>query len=177
MSASLDLLLRVIAEVPPATFVGPKDPWLYFYEDFLAAYDPKLRKDTGAYYTPVEVVHCQVRLIDDLLVNRLNKSLGFADPGVVTLDPAVGTGTYLLGVIEHALNQVEEEQGEGAVAGQAATLAKNLYGFELMVGPYAVAELRVSRALRDRGASLSADGTHIYLTDTLESPHGTCQRE
>jgi hypothetical protein len=171
MTASLDLLLRVIAEVPPAIFVGPKDPWLYFYEDFLAAYDPKLRKDVGAYYTPVEVVHCQVRLIDDLLVNRLNRPLGFADPGVVTLDPAVGTGTYLLGVIEHALNRVEEEQGEGAVAGRAATLAKNLYGFELMVGPYAVAELRVSRALRDRGASLPADGTHVYLTDTLESPH------
>ena len=171
--ASLDLLLRVIAEVPPAAFVGPKDPWLYFYEDFLAAYDPKLRKDVGAYYTPVEVVHCQVRLIDDLLVNRLSKPLGFADPRVVTLDPAVGTGTYLLGVIEHALNRVEKTQGAGAVAGQAATLAKNLYGFELMVGPYAVAELRVSRALRDRGAPLPADGTHVYLTDTLESPYAT----
>jgi hypothetical protein len=173
MVASLDLLLRVIAEVPPAAFVGPKDPWLYFYEDFLAAYDPKLRKDVGAYYTPVEVVHCQVRLIDDLLVNRLNKPLGFADPGVVTLDPAVGTGTYLLGIIEHALSRVAKKQGGGAVAGQATTLAKNLYGFELMVGPYAVAELRVSRALRDRGASLPVDGTHVYLTDTLESPHAT----
>ena len=98
MAASLDLLLRVIAVVPPATLTDPEDPWLYFYEDFLADYDPKLRKDTGAYYTPVEVVRCQVRLIDDLLVNHLNKPLGFADPGVVTLDPAVGTGTYLLGV-------------------------------------------------------------------------------
>lgn len=171
MAASLDLLLRVIAAVPPATFTGPEDPWLYFYEDFLAAYDPKLRKDAGAYYTPVEVVRCQVRLIDDLLVNRLNMPLGFADPGVVTLDPAAGTGTYLLGVITHALGRVEAEQGAGAVAGQATELAKNLYGFELMVGPYAVTELRVSRALRDRGASLPKDGTHVYLTDTLESPH------
>ena len=171
MSASLDLLLRVIAAVPPATFAGPEDPWLYFYEDFLAAYDPKLRKDAGVYYTPVEVVRCQVRLIDDLLVNRLNKPLGFADPGVVTLDPAAGTGTYLLGVIAHALGRVAAEQGAGAVAGQATELAKNLYGFELMVGPYAVAELRVSRALRDRGAALPKDGTHVYLTDTLESPH------
>lgn len=170
MAASLDLLLRVIAAVPPATFTGPEDPWLYFYEDFLAAYDPKLRKDAGAYYTPVEVVRCQVRLIDDLLVNRLNKPLGFADPGVVTLDPAAGTGTYLLGVITHALGRVEAEQGAGAVAGQATELAKNLYGFELMVGPYAVTELRVSRALRDRGAALPKDGTHVYLTDTLESP-------
>ena len=171
IAASLDLLLRVIAVVPPATLTGPEDPWLYFYEDFLAAYDPDLREKAGAYYTPVEVVRAQVRLIDDLLVNRLGKPLGFADPGVVTLDPAVGTGTYLLGVIEHALGRIKEEQGEGAVPGQATTLAKNLYGFELLVGPYAVSELRVSRALRDNEATLPAEGTHIYLTDTLESPH------
>ena len=171
MSTSLDLLLRVIAVVPETTLTRPENPWLHFYEDFLAAYDPKLRKDAGAYYTPVEVVRCQVRLIDDLLVNRLSKPLGFADPGVITLDPAVGTGTYLLAVIEHALHRVEAGQGIGAVAGQATTLADNLYGFELMVGPYAVAELRVSRALRDRLATLPSEGAHIYLTDTLESPN------
>ncbi|MCH8347914.1 MAG: N-6 DNA methylase [Proteobacteria bacterium] len=171
MQASLDLLLRVIATVPPATFGGPEDPWLYFYEDFLAVYDPKLRKDAGAYYTPFEVVHAQVRLIDDLLVNRLSKPWGFADPDVVTLDPAAGTGTYLLGVIEHALERVKAEQGKGAVAGQATAIAKKLYGFEIMVGPYAVTELRVSRALRDRGGELPKDGTHVFLTDTLESPN------
>lgn len=170
ITASLDLLLRVVGIVPSSTLTGPEDPWLYFYEDFLAAYDSKLREETGVYYTPVEVVHAQVRLIDDLLVHRLSKPLGFADPSVVTLDPAVGTGTYLLGVIEHALRRVRAEQGVGAVAGQATELAKNLYGFELLVGPYAVSELRVSRALRDNGATLHADGTHIYLTDTLESP-------
>ena len=152
MAASLDLLLRVVSVVPSVLLTGPRDPWLYFYEDFLAAYDPKLRKDAGAYYTPVEVVRAQVRLVDDVLVHRLQRPLGFAGPGVVTLDPAAGTGTYLLGVIEHALGRVEAEQGAGAVAGQAAALAENLYGFELMVGPYAVSELRVSRALRDRGA-------------------------
>jgi hypothetical protein len=171
MAASVDLLLRVIGIVPLVTLAGPEDPWLYFYEDFLAAYDPELRKDAGAYYTPVQVVRCQVRLIDDLLVNLLGKPLGFADPGVIILDPAVGTGTYLLGVIDHSLRRIESEQGLGAVAGQATALATNLYGFELMVGPYAVAELRVSRALRDRGAQLPGDGTHIYLTDTLESPN------
>src|ERR1017187_2698159 len=171
IAASLDLLLRVIAEVPLATLAGPEDPWLYFYEDFLAAYDPKLRKDAGAYYTPIEVVRAQVRLIDHLLVNSLGRPLGFADPGVITLDPAAGTGTYLLGVIEHALSQVEADQGAGAVPGQATSLAENLYGFELLVGPYAVTELRTSRALRDRGATLPKDGTHIYLTDTLESPN------
>ena len=171
IAASLDLLLRVVAVVPPATLSSPDDPWLYFYEDFLAVYDARLRKDAGAYYTPVEVVRAQVRLIDNLLVERLGKPLGFADAGVVTLDPAAGTGTYLLGVIEHALGRVEAEQGAGAVAGQATTLAENLYGFELMVGPYAVSELRVSRALRDRGGQLPAEGTQVFLTDTLESPN------
>ena len=69
------------------------------------------------------------------------------------------------------MGRVEAEQGAGAVPGQATTLAANLYGFELMVGPYAVSELRVSRALRDRGAQLPAEGTHVFLTDTLESPN------
>lgn len=168
---SLDLLARVIGEVPPTALLGPEDPWLYFYEDFLAVYDAKLRKDAGVYYTPVEVVHAQVRLIDDLLCNKLGKALGFADRDVVTLDPAVGTGTYLLGVIEHALAKVEAQQGKGAVAGQAQALANNIYGFENMVGPFAVSELRVSRALQDKGAKPSSTGTNIYLTDTLESPH------
>ncbi len=171
MAASLDLLLRVIAVVPCATLAGSEDPWLYFYEDFLAAYDPKLRKDTGAYYTPIEVVRAQVHLIDDLLVNRLGKPMGFVDPNVITLDPATGTGTYLLGVIEHALSRVVAEQGAGAVPGQATALAANLYGFELLVGPYAVTELRTSRSLHDHGGALPKDGTHVYLTDTLESPN------
>jgi len=170
IAASLDLLLRVIAVAPPESLKGPEDPWLYFYEDFLAVYDPKLRKDAGAYYTPIEVVRCQVGLVEDLLVNQMGKPKGFADPDVITLDPAAGTGTYLLGVIEHTLGRVEAEQGKGAVAGQATALARNLYAFELMAGPYAVAELRVSRALRDHDAQLPADGIHVYLTDTLESP-------
>jgi hypothetical protein len=182
ISASLKLLIRVIAEVAPGgmdkayqrrfwLLTGPKEAWLYFYEDFLAAYDPKLRKDAGAYYTPVQVVCAQVRLIDEVLTNRLGKPLGFADPDVVTLDPAAGTGTYLLAVIEHALGKVRAEQGKGAVPGQATALAGNIYGFEIMVGPFAVTELRVSRALRDRGATLPPGGTHVYLTDTLESPN------
>ncbi len=171
ISASLDMLVRVIGAVPSKALKGPKDLWLYFYEDFLAVYDPKLRKDIGAYYTPVEVVHAQVRLIDDLLANRFGKPLGFADRDVITLDPAVGTGTYLLGVIEHALAKVTSRQGAGAVPGQATALADSIYGFELLVGPFAVSELRISRALEDKGAALPKDGTHIYLTDTLESPN------
>jgi len=173
ISASLNLLIRIISVVPPAALTAREDPWIYFYEDFLAAYDPRLRKDAGVYYTPVEVVRAQVRLVDDLLTNRLGKALGFADGDVVTLDPAVGTGTYLLGVIDHALAKVEDKQGAGAVPGQATALATNIYGFEIMVGPFAVSELRVSRALRDKGATLPPGGTRVYLTDTLESPNAT----
>lgn len=172
LTASLNLLLRVVGVVPTASLSTEGDPWLYFYEDFLASYDPKLRKDAGVYYTPVEVVHAQVRLIEEVLVLKLGKLMGFAAKDVVTLDPAVGTGTYLLGVISRTLARVRETQGPGAVPGVASDLAEQLSGFELMTGPYAVAELRVSRALRDQGATLSAEGgPHIYLSDTLESPH------
>ncbi len=171
LAASLDLLVRVISAVPPAALTGAEDPWLHFYEDFLAAYDPRLRKDAGVYYTPVEAARAQVRLVDALLVERLGKPAGFADPGVVTLDPAAGTGTYLLCAIEHALGRVAAEQGPGAAAGAATELARNLYGFEFLVGPYAVSELRIGRALAARGAEPPADGARICLTDTLESPH------
>ena len=172
LAASMDLLLRVIGVVPTKVLSSAEDPWLYFYEDFLAAYNPALRKNAGVYYTPVEVVRAQVRLVDDLLAKRLGKALGFAAPDVVTLDPAAGTGTYLLGVISHALGRVAAEQGAGSVPGYAASLADNLYGFEFMTGPYAVAELRVSRALDDSGAEVPANGgPHLYLTDALESPH------
>ena len=170
LSPGLNALLRLIGAAPTGAFAAEADPWLYFYEDFLAEYDAKLRKNAGVYYTPIEVVHAQVRLIDDLLVNRLGKAQGFAAPSVVTLDPATGTGTYLLGIIEHTLQRIAERYGKGAVAGQAGQLASNLYGFEFMVGPYAVTELRVSESLREYNPSVSNIGARIYLTDTLESP-------
>lgn len=174
IEASLALAQRVIDQVPvPAMTVGKNDPWLYFYENFLAAYDSDLRRDAGAYYTPVEVVRSQTRLIGDLLARSFGKAHGFADETVITLDPAVGTGTYLLGIIDHALQEVEDAEGQGAIPGRASTLAKNLYGFENMVGPYAVTELRLTRALKDRGATLADEGPRVFLTDTLESPNTT----
>ena len=167
----LNAILRLINAVPTSKFSGNADPWLFFYEHFLAEYDPRLRKDAGVYFTPVQVVNAQVRLIDDLLRNRLGKPRGFVDPEVFTLDPAVGTGTYLLGVIKHALRDIAERYGEGAVAEHSNQLAQNLYGFEIMTGAYAVADLRVTNALRGEGASLSRGGAQIYLADALESPY------
>ena len=171
LGSILELLERTVAAVDPVTLTGQQpDPWIYFYEDFLAAYDPALRKNTGVYYTPVQVVRAQVRLADEILRTKLGKARGFAEDDVLTLDPAVGTGTYLLGVIDHALAEIERTQGEGAVPGRATVLAKNLHGFELMVGPYAVAQLRLTRELKSRKATLPKDGINVFLTDTLEDP-------
>ena len=171
LCSSLELLERVIGAVPSLSLSAPGDPWLYFYEDFLDAYDPELRRDAGAYYTPVQVVHAQVRMVDDLLRHRLGKRRGFADRSVLTLDPAAGTGTYLLGIIEHVREEVLGSEGPGAISGNMVALARNLFGFEIMVGPYAVAELRVDRALRGDDTGSEWRRPQIYLADTLESPH------
>jgi predicted helicase len=174
ISSSLGLTQRVIQEILPESLKsdpGGDDPWLFFYEFFLAKYDPKLRKEWGVYYTPVEVVRCQVSLIDEILTKELGQTMGFIEPGVVTLDPALGTGTYLLGIIDHSLKRVETEEGRGAVKGGARSLVGNLHGFEWMVGPYAVAQLRFSRSLIAKGTALPPAGVGIYLTNTLESPH------
>lgn len=172
LSTSLGMLQRVINAVPTGTMSGGRrDPWLHFYEDFLAEYDPELRKDAGAYYTPVEVVHAQVAIVDDLLRDRMGKRFGWASGGVNVLDPAVGTGTYLLGIIEQSLTRLAEEEGPGVVAARADLLASSLYGFEVMVGPYAVAALRLTRMLQQYGSQLPGDGVQVMLTNTLESPY------
>lgn len=174
ISSSLSLAQRVIHEIPPKTLEqkgGADDPWLFFYEDFLSAYDPKLRKESGVYYTPIEVVRCQILLIDEILNKHLSREMGFVEAGVATLDPGVGTGTYLLGIINHAIKRVSSEQGPGAVKSSARSLMINLHGFEWMVGPYAVAQLRFTRALTSYKVSIPLLGPGIYLTNTLESPH------
>lgn len=172
LSTSLGMLQRVISAVPTGTMSGGRrDPWLHFYEDFLAEYDPELRKDAGAYYTPVEVVHAQVAIVDDILRTKMGKRYGWASGGVNVLDPAVGTGTYLLGIIEQSLTRLAEEEGPGVVAARADVLASSLYGFEIMVGPYAVAALRLTRMLQQYGSQLPGDGVQVMLTNTLESPY------
>ena len=165
----IELLERAIGAVDAVKIQHEGDPWLYFYEDFLGAYDPQLRKDRGVYYTPVEVVRAQVRLAAELLRTRFNKRLAFADDDVVVLDPAVGTGTYPLAVLDHAADAVRQRLGPGAVPQKLRDLAGRLHGFELLVGPYSVAHLRVSQRLRDAG--VSDRPARVYLTDTLESPH------
>lgn len=96
IALGVDLLERTIKAVDVLALSKEGDPWLYFYEDFLAEYDPKLRGDRGVYYTPVQVVQAQVRLASQLLVDKFGKTYSYADRDVVVLDPAAGTGTYIL---------------------------------------------------------------------------------
>ena len=171
IGTGVDILVRVIGAVDPARLIErDPEPWLYFYEDFLAAYDPRMREERGVYYTPVQVVRCQVRLVAQLLAERFGKAMTYADDEVVFLDPAAGTGTYPLAAITEAVDRVQARYGAGAVPQRATVLANNVHAFELLVGPYAVAHLRVTQKLQEAGATLPADGVHVYLTDTLESP-------
>jgi hypothetical protein len=173
ISVPIDLLERVISAVDVAALTKKSkgDPWLYFYEDFLAAYDPKMRKDRGVYYTPVEVVQAQVRLVAELLEDRFGAPDSFADPRVITLDPACGTGTYILTAFRHSLENVAARKGKGMKVSAATTAAANMHSFEILVGPYAVAHLRLTQQIIQERGTLPDDGVHVYLTDTLESPY------
>ncbi|MYE46493.1 MAG: N-6 DNA methylase, partial [Chloroflexi bacterium] len=183
LSMPIDLLQRAIEAVDARVLLArrgrqgafnpsqevDRNPWLYFYEDFLGAYDAALRKNRGVYFTPVEVVRAQVRLVAELLRDRFGKSTGFAADGVAVLDPACGTGTYPLAVLQHAADEARERLGSGAVPERLRDLAGRLHAFEILVGPYAVAQLRLTQRLRELGVADS--NPLVYLADTLESPN------
>ncbi len=154
---------------------GGRDPILYFYEDFLKTFDPAARERYGVYYTPVEVVRYMVGALDRALRVNLGTE-GLRDPQVTILDPATGTGTFLLGIAERVREQ-ESAAGGGMAALALQNLAHRMFGFELLVGPYAVAHYRLHHALR---TSPAVDGQEteplelprlgVYLTDTLAEP-------
>lgn len=156
---------------------GGRDPILYFYEDFLATFDPKARERYGVYYTPLEVVRYMSAALDRALRDRLGTN-GLADPQVTILDPATGTGTFLLGVAERVRAQVVASEGPFAAAAAIADLATRLYGFELLIGPYAVAHFRLRHALTQPIPNIDGDPVTVdlprlgvYLADTLAAPN------
>ena len=91
----------------------------------------------------------------------------------MALDPAAGTGTYPLTAIQHGLDLATNRFGKAMAGNTAARMARNIHAFELLVGPYAVAHLRLSERVMDAGGTLPDDGIHVYLTDALESPHAS----
>jgi predicted helicase len=152
------------------------EAWLYFYEDFLEVYDNDLRKLTGSYYTPPEVVSAMTRLVDETLRGPLfSRPAGLASGDVTLADPAVGTGTFLLGVMRRIADTVEKDQGKGAVRGAIEAAMGRLIGFELQFGPFAVAQLRLIAELQALTTPGSAappklPDLQLYITDTLGNP-------
>jgi hypothetical protein len=155
------------------------EPWRYFYEDFLAAYDPDERRQAGVYYTPVAIVQAMAHMVDHLLVERFGRRLGFAERSVVTLDPAAGSGAFPLAAIDKAVERATAVRGS-ASAGRhqaAANLAESLFAFELLPGPYSVSHLRLGQRLTElRGSGAEPLTAQVVLTDTLESPFQPSQQ-
>lgn len=146
----------------------------YFYEPFLAAFDPQLRKSLGVWYTPEEIVRYQVARVDQVLQSELGLPDGLADPNVVVLDPCCGTGAYLVEVLRVIAEKLKSSGADALAAHQLKQAATTrLFGFELLPAPYVVAHLQIGLLLRQLGAPLgvNADGSDeragIYLTNAL----------
>ena len=143
----------------------------YFYEPFLEAFDPDLRKQLGVWYTPAEVVRYMVARVDRALKDDLGISDGLAAENVYVLDPCCGTGAYLAEVLRRIATNLEG-QGLGALTGarvkRAAT--ERVFGFEIMPAPFVVAHLQVGLTMQDLDAPLTDDGSEragIFLTNAL----------
>ena len=173
LGAGLDLMLDTVNATSPALLVrapGRYDPILYFYEDFLTVFDPEAKKRHGVFYTPVEVVRFQVAAMQRVLREELGTQ-ALLDPNVTVLDPATGTGTYLLGCVE-AARAAAEAAGPGYGPPALRDLAERLFGLELLVGPYAVAHYRLQHELKAAGAALTGR-LNVFLADTLARPGTT----
>ncbi|WP_448514995.1 N-6 DNA methylase [Parathermosynechococcus lividus] len=154
-----------------------EDIVIRFYEDFLAAYKPQMRERRGVYYTPEPVVSYMVRSVDILLTEKFNKPLGLADPEVMILDPACGTGTFLLWLFQ-LIHQRFQENPEVLTEGLEdqswsgyvkERLLPRIFGFELLMAPYAICHLKLGLFLEETGYCF--DGGKrlgVYLTNTLD---------
>ena len=143
----------------------------YFYEPFLEAFDPELRKQLGVWYTPSEVVRYMVARVDRALKDDLGIADGLAAENVYVLDPCCGTGAYLAEVLRRIAANLEG-QGLGALAGARVKQAalERVFGFEIMPAPFVVAHLQVGLAMRELDAPLADDGTEragVFLTNAL----------
>ncbi|MGA2866479.1 MAG: type ISP restriction/modification enzyme [Verrucomicrobiota bacterium] len=144
----------------------------YFYEPFLEAFDPELRKQLGVWYTPPEIVQYQVARVDTVLREELDIPDGLADRRVFVLDPCCGTGAYLVEVLRRIVKTLREEKSEGVLSiVEAKQAAMNrVYGFELMPAPFVVAHLQIALLLQSLGVALDeskGERAGIFLTNSL----------
>lgn len=151
-----------------------------FYEPFLKAFDPELRKQLGVWYTPNEIVQYMVGRVDQLLRTELGIVDGLADENVYVLDPCCGTGSYLLEVARK-IHQTLLDQGHGQIAALETkkALTRRVFGFEILPAPYVVSHLQLGVLLRQMGTKLSpTQRAGVYLTNALtgwEPPKGAKQ--
>jgi len=171
LGAGFDVIRDAVNSFAPELLAirAGHDPILYFYEDFLAAFDPKARLRYGVFFTPVEVVRFIVRRTDRALREGLGSG-GLLDPAVRLLDPACGTGTFLIAAAEEVAAQAGQ-LGQGLVAAEILSLSRRLQAFELLVGPYTVAHYRMLREVAQYHV-VPLERLPIYLADTLAPPAG-----
>ncbi len=153
----------------------------YFYEPFLHAFDPELRKELGVWYTPEEIVRYQVERVDAVLRSELGLADGLADPTVVVLDPCCGTGAYLRAVLRRIAVTLHDKGGDALIANDLKKAAmERVFGFEILPAPFVIAHLQLGLELEKLGAPLSdrsdpPERAGVYLTNALtgwEPPKG-----
>lgn len=143
----------------------------YFYEPFLEAFDPELRKDLGVWYTPKEIVKYMVSRVDTVLREELDIEDGLADERVFILDPCCGTGAYLFEVLQ-SINNTLQSKGTDALGSYDLKKAaiNRVFGFEILPAPFVVAHLQLGLLLQQLGTPLSDEQDErvgVYLTNAL----------
>lgn len=169
----VDLLRNVPTEMLRTAFDAQthiEDPTIHFYETFLKEYDADRRANRGVYYTRPPIISYIVRSVDILLKTKLGKVDGLADNTALVLDPATGTGGFLLETLTHIYRYITDTYGSGYwqqyVNGK---LVKRLSGFEILVASYTIAHLKLSLFLQNHGWNpTDIERLCIYLTNTLE---------
>lgn len=171
LGVSFDISVDAVNSIAPELLAPARgrDPMLYLYEDFLRVFDAAAVARYGVYYTPPEIVELMVAETDRTLREQLGTD-GLLDQNVQLLDPACGTGTFLIGAADSAARAAEARFGAGMVGPAISAFAQRMNGFELLVGPYTVAHYRMAREVLNRGGGVGH--IPIYLTDTLAPPAG-----
>jgi len=143
----------------------------YFYEPFLEAFDPQLRKELGVWYTPPEIVTYMVARVDTVLREELGIADGLADPNVVVLDPCCGTGAYLVEVLSHIAQTLAEKGDDALIAHDLKQAAMSrVYGFEILPAPFVISHLQIGMLLHRLGAPFAEESDEragVFLTNAL----------